>query len=107
MPSGQTFQCTPVAVYDGAGPFGCAEDPKVPEAGMAAREMNGTCRPNQPCPKVSTERSRDALVKLIGVPIGRRPQGHVLVKGPMMRCHSGRNGVGKRASAWCVSPKGW
>lgn len=106
VPAGQTFACTPIADYDGDGPIWCAEGPKIRVAGIAAREMDGTCRPNQPCPKVSAERSRDALVKLIGVPIGRKAQGHILVKGPTMRCRSEGNGVGSRTAAWCVSPKG-
>ena len=72
VPAGKAFACTPVAVYDGDGPIWCAEGPKIRETGIAAREVDGTCRPNQPCPKVSAERSRDALVKLIGVPI-RKP----------------------------------
>lgn len=106
VPTGQTFPCTPTAVYDGDGPIWCKEGPKIRLSGMAAREMDGTCRTNQPCPKVSAEQSRDALVRLVGKPIGRKPQGHVLVKGPAMRCRSEGNGVGERTAAWCTSPIG-
>ena len=66
--------------------------------------MDGTCRSNQPCPKVSAERSRNELVKLVGVAIGRKPEGHVLVRGATMRCRSEGNGQGSRTAAWCVSP---
>jgi hypothetical protein len=45
-------------------------------------------------------------VKLIGVPTGRSMEGHVLVKGPAMRCTSVGKGVGTRTAAWCVSPMG-
>jgi endonuclease YncB( thermonuclease family) len=104
--SGQTFACTPVAVYDGDGPIWCAEGPKIREAGIAAREMDGTCRSNQPCPKATAEQSRDALVRLVGKPIGRKSTGHILVKGPTMRCLSEGNGKGSRTAAWCTSPIG-
>ena len=104
--SGQAFICTPTAVYDGDGPIWCAEGPRIRLSGIAAREMDGTCRTNQPCPNAAAEQSRDALVQLVGKPIGRKPEGHVLVKGPTMRCLSEGNGVGKRTAAWCVSPVG-
>lgn len=106
VPAGQTFACTPTAVYDGDGPIWCAEGPRIRLSGIAAREMDGTCRPNQPCPKATPEQSRDALVRLLGKPVGRRSTGHVLVKGPTMQCRSEGDGVGKRTAAWCVSPIG-
>lgn len=106
VPAGRTFACTPTAVYDGDGPIWCAEGPRIRLAGIAAREMDGTCRDNQPCPIVSAKRSRDELVKLVGVPIGRKLEGHVLVRGPVMRCRSEGNGKGSRTAAWCVSPRG-
>lgn len=106
IPAGDTFTCTPSAVYDGDGPIWCAEGPRIRLAGIAAREMDGTCRPNQPCPAVSAERSRDELVKLVGVPIGRGREGHVLVRGPTMRCQSEGSAGGSRTAAWCVSPRG-
>lgn len=104
--SGETFQCTPVRVWDGDGPVWCAEGPRVRLAGIAAREIDESCRPNQPCPDASAVEARDALVKLIGVPTGRSIEGHVLVKGSSMRCTSVGNGVGTRTAAWCVSPEG-
>ena len=106
VPAGQTFACTPIAAYDGDGPIWCAEGPRIRLSGIAAREMDGTCRTNQPCPSATAQQSRDALVKLLGKPIGRKPEGHVLVKGPTMQCLSEGNGVGKRTAAWCVSPVG-
>jgi endonuclease YncB( thermonuclease family) len=106
VPTGQTFVCTPVAVYDGDGPIWCAEGPRIRLSGIAAREMDGTCRTNQPCPRATAEQSRDALVRLVGKPIGRRSTGHILVKGPAMRCRSEGNGKGSRTAAWCVSPSG-
>lgn len=62
--SGQTFTCTPTHVWDGDGPVWCAEGPHLRIAGIAAREMDGTCRSNQPCPDASAVEARDALVQL-------------------------------------------
>src|SRR5687767_12542809 len=48
--SGQSFACTPTAVWDGDGPIWCAEGPKIRLAGIAAREIDGTCKKGHPCP---------------------------------------------------------
>lgn len=99
--AGTVFTCTPVAVYDGDGPIWCAEGPKIRLAGIAAREMDETCRANQPCPAASAVAARDYLVRLIGTPIGRRPEGHILVKAAPMVCRSEGSGRGARTAAWC------
>ena len=106
VPAGEEFVCTPIRVWDGDGPIWCEEGPRIRLAGLAAREMDGTCRTNQPCPDVGAIEARDALVALIGQSIGRSPQGHILVKGPAMRCRSDGDGVGSRTAAWCISPRG-
>lgn len=105
VPTGQAFSCTPDRVWDGDGPVWCAEGARVRLAGVAAREMDGSCRTGQPCPKASAEDARDTLVNLIGHPIGRAPEGHILVSGPTMRCISEGGAGGNRTAAWCVSPK--
>ena len=79
VPAGEVFTCTPVRVWDGDGPVWCAEGPHVRLAGIAAREMDGSCRSNQPCPDATAAQARDALVRLIGVPTGRSMEGHVLL----------------------------
>jgi endonuclease YncB( thermonuclease family) len=106
VPAGETFSCTPTHVWDGDGPIWCAEGPRIRLSGIAAREMDDTCRPNQPCPSASALEARDTLVALVGEPIGRGPSGHILVRGPMMRCVSAGSGGGNRTAAWCVSPRG-
>ncbi len=106
VPAGQEFICTPVRVWDGDGPVWCAEGPRIRLAGIAAREIDDSCRANQPCPDAPAVEARDALVKLIGVPTGRSMEGHILVTGPSMSCTSAGNGVGSRTAAWCVSPEG-
>lgn len=103
--AGQSFMCTPTHVWDGDGPIWCQEGPRVRLAGVAAREMDGTCTPNQPCPRATAEAARDALVALVGTPTGVGRHGHILVVGPTMRCHSDGSAGRKRTAAWCVSPK--
>jgi endonuclease YncB( thermonuclease family) len=106
VPAGQTFDCTPTRVWDGDGPVWCAEGPRIRLSGIAARESDGTCRSNQPCPDAGAEESRDALVRLVGRATGKSSQGHVLVSGPTMHCLSVGGGGGSRTAAWCASPIG-
>ena len=106
IPAGESFNCTPTHVWDGDGPIWCAEGPRVRLSGIAAREMDGSCRRGHPCPEADAEQARDTLVRLIGEPIGTGQYGHVLVRGPAMQCVSDGSAGGKRTAAWCVSPIG-
>lgn len=105
VPAGQAFACTPVRVWDGDGPIWCAEGPRIRLSGIAAREIDGTCRANQPCPAAAADDARDTLVNLIGNRIGWSREGHALVRGPTMRCRSEGRAGGNRTAAWCSSPK--
>lgn len=105
LPSGQSFTYTPVAVWDGDGPIWCAEGPHIRLAGVAAREMDGSCSPGHPCPKADPIAARDYLVGLLGDPRGRNRTGHILVRGPAMRCVSRGGAVGTRTAAFCTSPR--
>jgi hypothetical protein len=67
---------------------------------------SATAASGQPCPDVDPMEARDALVRLVGEPVGVSPQGHVLVEGPPMQCLSEGDGRHERTSASCVSPKG-
>ncbi|WP_194921077.1 thermonuclease family protein [Novosphingobium sp. NBM11] len=104
--SGQTFTCTPTHVWDGDGPVWCAEGPHLRIAGIAAREMDGTCRTNQPCPAASAIEPRDALVQLMGGARGTISTGHVVVRGPRLTCRSEGGAGGNRTAAWCRLPSG-
>jgi endonuclease YncB( thermonuclease family) len=104
IPAGQSFTCTPTRIWDGDGPLWCAQGPRIRLSGIAAREMHGECRSNQPCPNASAEAARDALVRLVGTALGRSREGHVLVEGPALWCRSLGNGKGSRTAAWCSSP---
>lgn len=104
VPEGQMFRCTPTAVWDGDGPIWCAEGPKVRIAGIAAREMDGSCRPNQPCPSIDAIEARDRLVSLLGGSHGVMREGHIIVHSATMICRSDGSAGGSRTAAWCISP---
>jgi hypothetical protein len=57
-----------------------AEGPNVRIAGVAAREMDVTCRPNQPCPAVDAIDARDRVVRLLGGPRETLSEGHIVVR---------------------------
>ena len=78
--------CTPIAVWDGDGPIWCEEGPKLRLAGIAAREIDGTCKPRHPCPAASGIEARDALVRLLGGAKGRWKTGHIAVSARPMHC---------------------
>ena len=104
IPTGGTFQCTPTLVWDGDGPVFCAEGPKLRIAGVAAREMDGTCRPNQPCPTAGAIQARDRLVQILGGAKGTAADGHIMVRSATMACISNGSAGGSRTGAWCTSP---
>lgn len=103
---GTMFTCTPVTVWDGDGPVKCAEGPKLRLAGIAAREIDGSCRAGQPCPDASGIQARDALVRALGGPKGTTRNGHVVVLGPKLACVSEGSARGSRTAAWCKLPDG-
>lgn len=102
--AGRTFTCTPTAAWDGDGPIWCAEGPKIRIAGVAAREIDESCRAGQPCPAVSGVDARDRLVRLFGGARGKLAAGHVRVGAAAMSCLSDDNGKGNPTAAWCTSP---
>lgn len=106
LAAGQTFTCTPTHVWDGDGPIWCAEGPHVRIAGIAAREMDGTCRANQPCPEASPIQARDVLVRVLGGARGSNSTGHIVVGGPRLACRSEGSAGGNRTAAWCRLPSG-
>lgn len=106
VPAGQTFDCTPTHVWDGDGPVWCSEGPRLRLSGIAAREMDGTCSSGHPCPEADPVAARNYLASLVGEPYGTSQHGHVLVRGPTMRCVSTGSAGGNRTGAWCVSPRG-
>src|SRR3546814_12486686 len=84
------------SVWDGVGPIWCKEGAKIRLSGIAAREIDETCKPNHPCPSASGVSARNHLAKLVGQVTGKASEGHLLVKGPTMSCVSAGNGKGSR-----------
>lgn len=103
---GESFTCTPTRVWDGDGPIWCAEGPCVRLAGIAAREMDGSCRPGHPCPAASAEAAKAALVALLSGSRATSREGHALVAGPMLTCVSNGGARGERTGASCALPDG-
>ena len=99
--SGHAFTCTPTRVWDGDGPIWCREGPRIRLAGIAAREIDESCKPGHPCPKTSGRAARDQLVALLGGPKGRTSTGHIIVSAPAMQCVSNGSARGQRTGAWC------
>jgi len=106
VPSGRSFTCTPTRVWDGDGPIWCAEGPRIRLAGIAAREIDESCRPGQPCPTQSGHAARDHLVTLLGGARGTADTGHIIVQGPLLMCESEGGARGSRTAAWCRRPDG-
>ncbi len=104
LSSGRAFACTPTRVWDGDGPIWCAEGPRVRLAGIAAREIDGSCKPSHPCPGASGIAARDALVQLLGGPKGKLASGHILVSAATLRCVSNGSAGHGRTAAWCMLP---
>jgi endonuclease YncB( thermonuclease family) len=103
VPRGEAFGCTPTMVWDGDGPVWCSEGPRLRLSGIAAREMDGSCRRGQPCPGATAVQARDALVKLLGGATGTARDGHIQVRGPVLACRSDGPAGGSRTAAWCTS----
>lgn len=103
--AGLAFICTPTHVWDGDGPIWCAEGPKIRLAGIAAREMDGSCKPGHPCPNSDARGARDYLASLLGRRTGIAPTGHVKVTGSALSCISYGSGKGDRTAASCSSPR--
>jgi endonuclease YncB( thermonuclease family) len=82
------FVCTPVAVWDGDGPIWCREGPRIRIEHIAAREIDGTCRPGSPCPASSGLEARNALVGILGGAKGTMSTGHIIVRHSAMTCRS-------------------
>ena len=106
VPTGQSFTCTPVAVWDGDGPdLVRGRSACSPFRGRRTRNewqlqsrasLSGR-RSGRGCAIISSACS--------GTPQGRNRTGHILVRGPVMRCLSRGGAGGTRTAAFCTSPR--
>lgn len=62
---GTLFKCTVTSVYDGDGPIHCREGASIRLNAVAAREMDGSCRPGQPCPSASALDAKRELQSIV------------------------------------------
>lgn len=108
VPAGTSFSCTPVRIWDADGPVWCAEGPKLRLSGIAAREMDGSCRPGQPCPDMPAEQARQILGRLLTRGKVRTDRNnHLLLRGaPAMACLSEGSAKGERTAARCTLESG-
>ena len=67
--AGLLFACAAIGLHDADGPIYCATGEKIRLAGVAARELDGSCRPDQPCPPGDPIMRPDALGPNILSPI--------------------------------------
>lgn len=104
--AGETFTCTPVAVWDGDGPIWCAEGPRIRLSGIAARELDETCSTGHPCPDATGVAARDELVRLLGGAKGALATGHIKVSAQPLECVSKGGGKGSRTAAFCQRQDG-
>lgn len=86
------FTCTVTGVHDGDGPIYCRERGddgkpiKIRLQAVAARELDGTCNANQPCPAASATAAKAALARL--------------TLRQVLRCEKTGMSYG-RTTAWC------
>lgn len=85
------IECRVTSVYDGDGPIHCAGGPKIRLSAIAAREMDGSCRPGHPCPSASAGEAKRAL--------------EGLALGQTLRCEQTGTSY-DRVTAWCWRPDG-
>jgi endonuclease YncB( thermonuclease family) len=88
---GTIFICKVTGVHDGDGPIYCESGVKVRLTAIAARELDGTCTMDHPCPIATAEAATVALQKL--------------VEGQTLRCQA-TNKTYNRIAAWCWRPDG-
>lgn len=106
VPEAETFACTPLQVWDADGPIWCAEGPRLRLHGIAAREMDGTCRAGHPCPDMPPLAARDVLIKLLR-PAASAPTstGHIrIADASPLTCRSYGGAGGNRTAARCRLP---
>jgi len=103
------FICAALAIHDVDGPIRCHNGIEIRLAGIGATEMDGTCRPNQPCIPGDPREQRRVMAQVMGAEIEREDaedNGSVWFKQPVgLACEQ----VGKsyrRVVAYCAAPYG-
>lgn len=107
---GVALICLAIALHDVDGPIHCADGTKIRVQGIGATEMDGTCRPNQPCVPGDPFEQRRRMVKVMGATISREtrsPNGGQLYFAKPIRLTIEPTGTShKRVTAWVRLPDG-
>jgi len=103
------FICLAIAIHDVDGPIHCADGTKVRLAGIGATEMDGTCRPTQPCVPGDPFEQRRVMARVMGAVIDREDpglEGSLWFRQPVgLACERVSVTYG-RIAAWCAAPYG-
>lgn len=105
LATAQPFTCNAIALHDVDGPIHCADGRKIRLQGIGATEMDGTCRPNQPCLQGDPRTQRRAMAtRVIGARISREDKsiyGQVWFLRPVALTCTPTGKSHARVTAWC------
>jgi endonuclease YncB( thermonuclease family) len=108
--AGRAFTCDAIALHDVDGPIHCRSGEKIRLQGIGATEIDGSCRPNQPCiPGDPFEQRRIMATKVIGA-IALEEDASLygqlwFAKPVQLQCLSTGQSH-DRVTAWCARPDG-
>jgi endonuclease YncB( thermonuclease family) len=102
--------CLAIALHDVDGPIHCADGTKLRLQGIGALEIDGTCRPNQPCAPGDPFEQRRRMAKLMGAKIARETRspngGQLYFAEPVRLTYEPVGKSYKRVTAWVKLPDG-
>lgn len=107
--------CLAIALHDVDGPIYCASGERVRLNGIGATEMDGTCRPNQPCVPGDPFIQRRVMARAIGAIIAREDvgaggqptlEGRLWFAQPIRLSCEGTGHSYSRLTAWCKTQAG-
>ncbi|TZG24902.1 hypothetical protein [Sphingomonas montanisoli] len=104
------FICLAIALHDVDGPIHCADGAKIRLQGIGATEMDGACRPNQPCVPGDPFAQRRAMARAIGATVARETRspsfGRLHFARPIRLTCEATGTSHKRLTAWCATADG-
>jgi hypothetical protein len=110
LATAQPFTCEAIALHDADGPIHCSSGVKIRLQGIGALEMDGTCRPGQPCVEGDPrEQRRIMATRVIGATISREDPSIYgqawFARAVTLQCvATGKSRA--RVTAWCAGPNG-
>src|SRR4051812_5973438 len=96
--------CPAIALHDVDGPIHCADGTKLRVQGIGALEMNGTCRPNQPCVPGNSFDQRLIMARVMGAKVARETRspngGQLFFARPIRLTYEPTGRSHERITAW-------